>query len=494
MSKEKIRKVDLSGLPRKEGVGANKGKVLIDWKNCVGYEIPFVYDDVEGVLVIVSNKRKKVEFEYNNKIYEKDKIVLMNCGLGNILNKYTSDFRYQIGEVINGLEIINRYNVKQPRKDGRREVRKRYSYKCIKCGNEDTMDEHNLRKGYGCNSCCNSGRRKVIVGYNDITTTAPWMVKYFVNEEDAKKYMKRSDKKARFKCLECGEEKEMSISNMYRDGHFKCPRCGDGFKYPEKFMYSLLKQLEIDFIYQPSKSTFSWCDKYRYDFYIPSLNMIIETHGIQHYEENKNWTMSLEEVQENDKIKEQLAKDNGIEHYIVIDCRYSELEWIKNSILNSKLNEEFDLSKVDWVKCEKFTLKSLVYEVCDYWNNKEEWETTSDLVKAFKISRYTVISYLKRGNKLELVNYDPKNEMIKNSIKNGRINGKRCLICYPNGDIQEFESKAKCIDMTDGLSVNIFNKLVDTNKELNIDISNNLLSSLEGIKIWWYDTYNKTKI
>ena len=29
MSKEKIRKVDLSGLPRKEGVGANKGKVLI---------------------------------------------------------------------------------------------------------------------------------------------------------------------------------------------------------------------------------------------------------------------------------------------------------------------------------------------------------------------------------------------------------------------------------------------------------------------------------
>ena len=85
------------------------------------------------------------------------------------------------------------------------------------------------------------------------------------------------------------------------------PNCGDKVSYDEKFLSSILSQLKVDFATQLSKSTFNWCDKYRYDFYIPSLNMIIETHGIQHYEENKNWTMSLEEEQENDKIKKELA-------------------------------------------------------------------------------------------------------------------------------------------------------------------------------------------
>ena len=53
MSKEKIRKVDLSELPRKEGFGINKGKMLIDWKTSIGYKVSFVYDEIEGEIEIL---------------------------------------------------------------------------------------------------------------------------------------------------------------------------------------------------------------------------------------------------------------------------------------------------------------------------------------------------------------------------------------------------------------------------------------------------------
>lgn len=46
-----------------------------------------------------------------------------------------------------------------------------------------------------------------------------------------------------------------------------------------------------------------------------------------------------------DEDKEFIAKQNGILEYIVIDCRYSNYEWIKNSILASKLNQIFNLKK-----------------------------------------------------------------------------------------------------------------------------------------------------
>ena len=49
--------------------------------------------------------------------------------------------------------------------------------------------------------------------------------------------------------------------------------------------------------------------------------------------------------------------DNDIKEFgigIVIDCKYSELNYIKRNILDSRLNEIFDLSIIDWLKCEEF--------------------------------------------------------------------------------------------------------------------------------------------
>ena len=77
----------------------------------------------------------------------------------------------------------------------------------------------------------------------------------------------------------------------------------------------------------------------------------------------------LKNQQENDKNKYELAINNGIKpsNYIVIDCRYSDLDFIKNNIINSRFNKIFDLSNIDWLKIGQDSEKSIVKEVCDYW-------------------------------------------------------------------------------------------------------------------------------
>lgn len=284
----------------------------------------------------------------------------------------------------------------------------------------------------GCSICSN---KTIIRGINDISTTHPYLVKYFVNIEDTYTHSYGSScKKVLLKCDNCNFEKYGTISNLIRRG-FSCPKCGDGISYPEKIIFNTLEQFNILFKIQ---KTFSWSQKKRYDFYIPSLNCIIEAHGIQHYEK-VNRGKTLEEEQENDKLKKQLAKYNGIEHYIVIDCRESDLEFIKNNILISQLAQLINLTDIDWLECEKYARNSLVKKACDIWNNGIR--NTLKISKIMKLEKNTIIRYLKQGSKLNICDYDPKVEMIKTIRKNGINNGCK-VICLDTGEIYNSASEA----------------------------------------------------
>lgn len=145
---------------------------------------------------------------------------------------------------------------------------------------------------------------------NCISTTHPHILKYLKNKEDGLKYSAYKREPVLLRCPDCGYEKERKIILLIKHG-FGCPKCSDGKSYPERFIFSFLEYLNIDFIPQLSRRNMSWCDGYRYDFYIPIFNCIIETHGIQHYQAIKGWT-PLKEVQETDNTKEKLSKNNGI--------------------------------------------------------------------------------------------------------------------------------------------------------------------------------------
>ena len=185
-----------------------------------------------------------------------------------------------------------------------------------------------------------------------------------------------------------------------------CEYCSDGISIPEKFIRNILNQLNIKFIMQLNKSILKWCQNYRYDFYIPLLNIIIETHGLQHYERGFESCggRSLEQEQENDKLKKELALNNNVDNYIIIDCRYSEFNWLKDNAIK-ELNKYFDLSNINWELAWEESQNNLCVNTWRLWNENKEY-TINDISKLLFISNDVIRKYLKKGEKIGVCVYN----------------------------------------------------------------------------------------
>jgi hypothetical protein len=188
-------------------------------------------------------------------------------------------------------------------------------------------------------------------------------------------------------------------------------------------MFYLLCELTAVF---ENRKIFEWSKKVKYnipklcgtkiyDFYIPSLKCIIETNGEQHYKKTYRGNRTYEEEVENDKLKEKIAKENGIVYYISINSSEKNMNFIKNNIMESKLNELFDLSNIDWLKCHESACSTLVRKACDLWNLG--MRSTLEIGQILKIAGGTVLKYLKQGEKLGWIKYDKNEVMIYKSKK-----------------------------------------------------------------------------
>jgi hypothetical protein len=321
---------------------------------------------------------------------------------------------------------------------------------------------------------------------NSLGNNYPYLIKYLVNKEDAYNYAKWSSKEIPMKCPNCGYEKEWSNNRLLYQG-FCCPRCSDGVSYPQKILFSVLDQLNYDFKTELTKTSLEWCGDYRYDFYLENLSCIVETHGIQHYVWNNRYWDSLEDVQNNDNKKELLAKENGIKNYITIDCRESNIEWIKNNIMCSELPIllSFKESDVDWLKCHEYGCNSLVKTVCDLWNNGVK--NAPQIAEVLKINRSTVNRYLKKGAVLGWCDYDPKEEHEKN-LQLIHKNKSKQVICLNTGEI--FESTRA-----------VSNKYKDIDKRRISDCCTGKKKSVgkhpitgEPLQWMYYEEYIKNKI
>lgn len=405
-----IRKeIFLEELPRLNGYGGKR----IDWQKSLGKKVKFIYDDIMGEIEIINIdvKTRMLTIKYDdNEGFKINVAGFMKCALGKLLGKITNEFKIALGEHIKDdkrdLIIIDRKYITR-KCNGHNSNEKYYEFLCNKCNTKHWMVENSIRNlKIGCPCCAG---QVVVKGVNDIATINPEMVKYFQGgKEEAEQYTCNSTKKLIFKCPICGsfKKKATRIYSLNKQG-FSCDVCSDGISFSEKVMIDFLKQLNVDYIREYSQS---WSNKRYYDFYIPSLNAIIETHGEQHYEEQSKYSKfkrNLVEEQENDRLKKELALNNGVKHYIVIDCRESNLEWIKNSIVNSELGELFDLSNVDWVKCEEFALNSMVYEVGKYFSENPEM-IPRELSEVFNVTDVTIRNWLKIATKIGICNYDPK--------------------------------------------------------------------------------------
>lgn len=281
----------------------------------------------------------------------------------------------------------------------------------------DSVYRNAINNVDGCMYC---NHQKVFVGETDMWTTRPDMAAMLLNPEDGHKYFANSNIKTDWICPKCGSiVKDKIIKNVEKQG-LSCDNCSDGMSFGEKFVWALLKQLKCDFIHD---RPIEWSQGKRYDFYIPSMNMIIETHGIQHYKERAlrhskdRFSRTLEEEMINDQYKMDLALSNNIKHYIQLDCKKSEVDYIKDSIINSDLKSLFDLSVVDWDRCYKRTLTSNVAWCAELWNSG--MKRTKDIETYTGIDRCSVVSYLKRATKIGLCDFEPN--YITNQTANNNL-------------------------------------------------------------------------
>lgn len=269
----------------------------------------------------------------------------------------------------------------------------------------------------------NKRYNNVQVGVNDIATVAPWMVPWFKDKTVPYTHTVQSNHKVDWICPNCGAEiKNRTICNFYNYKKVICPNCSDGISYGERFLSNLLNVFKIKFDTQKS---FNWSEGKIYDFYIPEFDMIVETHGKQHY--TNTWSAYVDSksnisIQDNDKYKKRLAIKNNIKNYVVIDCTMSDFDYVKNSIMSSVLVEFLDFSNVYWEEIEKKSLRSVFSNVIDFLNSGG---SKSDAAIMFHISEHTVYEYLKRAKKIGLLNsYSEKLIRTNNYPKNRKHNTK----------------------------------------------------------------------
>jgi hypothetical protein len=400
-------------------------KTLFNWEDSIHKKVFFVYSTIQGYLTILGwelNKKDKnctLKVEYNDNIYYINSLYFKKCGLSKIFNFKPFEFKYNIGvSIINEKKDIVVTDRKREYIEKRKSYRSLYKYTCNVCGfkcgehykNGEYQKEYWADEASFINSGCLCCTKQIVVqGINDIATTDPWMIP-IVGNEIAQKYSHGSTKSIFPICPNCGKNKskKLTLGKIYSRSGFSCS-CSDKVPFGEKFMSNFLYNMNVDFISEYSKINEEWCDKYRYDFFF-KLNgekYIVETHGMQHYQDSTGWnsnTKTLEEEQENDRLKKELALSNGIkeENYIVIDTRYDSLEWIRNSMLSSQLNKLFNLITVDWNCIMSQSIKSLVVEIVKYVSSNPNYKKI-DLVKKFNTGYITINSYLNQAKECELL-------------------------------------------------------------------------------------------
>lgn len=300
---------------------------------------------------------------------------------------------YRPGDVVNGLKILEI----QPQMTKKHSTIRGYLCSCVVDGYTSVHLESNLIKGKGCPVCAGI---VVLRGVNDIATKAQWMLNLLNDPNDGYQYSIGSKTKIRFKCPECGTVTEpRHIHTVYKAGTIQCRRCGDGFSTPEKTMYTLLESKELDF---QTQVRFDWSDNRIYDFYIQSLNMIIETHGSQHYTDRRSssWD-SLDYIKWNDDYKREIALMNGIESYVEVNCNYTSPLDILNSCVSS-LGKYISVDNLDKNELLARALKSKCITVGQMWN--DGIRDVATLANTANINSHTARKYLKLLSEIEYLN------------------------------------------------------------------------------------------
>lgn len=114
-----------------------------------------------------------------------------------------------------------------------------------------------------------------------------------------------------------------SIPDNIKRGGGGCPQCANGNTKGETYLRELLEEYGVEFQSQKKFPDLIRVNHLSYDFYIPSMNILIECQGQQHYKpvEFMGGTKRFNIQQERDQLKREYALQNG---YYLLEISYKD--------------------------------------------------------------------------------------------------------------------------------------------------------------------------
>ncbi|MFD2829227.1 helix-turn-helix domain-containing protein [Corticicoccus populi] len=378
MSKPIKKWVDLSSLPTK----IYKGRTVINWELVKNHEVPFLYGEIKGKFTIIhhfkKNKHIVLKIKYKDREFTKYLNSIRQAKISFVVDSY----HYSCGDIVNNSKILEKIKMRH----NKNSFENGYLLKCLETGQYYEMRQTHIKQGR--KSPFVSGQ-KVYEGNWLYSETH--LHKYFENPEEAKLYTRKSGEKINCICPNCKKPKQSIVCEIVNRG-FSCNYCSTNTSYSEKLLSSLLDINKINYIPQKSFKE----NRFKYDFYLPEYNFIIETHGIQHYEESTGYFKdSLTEIQENDLLKKEFCESKKLS-YIEIDCRKSEMKFILDNInKNTYLRDLFknqDLEELSILIQKKSNHKNILTMVDDRRNGM----TYKQIGTKHGYSEHTIANILKR--------------------------------------------------------------------------------------------------
>lgn len=356
-----IEWIDLSELNKK----THRGQVCIDWLDV---------EDKE-VLAHIQNKVYKITLNTHDKkfITAKYKGLQVCIQPTNILKvKLSSLIGYRKERKVNfeNINYIDQYYKNSTIKGYYiKEIRKYNSGYTFIVDNTVTGEEETITK-HVLDSLKEDRRPRSYQG-NWLKGTS--MEKFVVNEEDLYTNSPGGKNTVNIKCPDCEYKKKIAPYHFFKYG-LNC-YCNIRGSFGERVVESYLRDsgyiLNDDYI----REYIILNGKYRFDFYLPKENKIIEVHGLQHYEphsfnNNTDKRESFEKVKKSDGYKKKWALKNGIT-YIEIDAKKSEFDYIIKNMIDSGL--DFKGVNIKRIKNNFFQGQSEIIKDIKYYLEETEY-------------------------------------------------------------------------------------------------------------------------
>ena len=395
--------LDLSSLPKTR----RNGKEAVDWKEVKNRYVHGKYYNIDFTFILDYLYYKGSSYYISLK-YRNNKYVITNSNLlklqishifkynvGEVVESTSNDinhilfrknkFRYPVGYRTKSYEIV-RYKVKALTE---KEIEKSYVCRCLVTGEEFIRLETNMKNEGSPFIQGNNG----VYEKNSLYTKRPDLRMFIKDLEFAKKVREKSDKYIVTVCPNCGNERKRKIIYLSTYG-FSCNICSSNVSYPERIMSAVLNYNHVKYDYQ---KVFNGLPKKRFDFYLPDYNMVIETHGEQHYNTANNSYFDYKTTHRSDLLKEKFCRNNKIQ-YVSVDCKKSSYEYITNNIID---NVPLDLKICKDVIIENINNQSFNNDFKDIINMYKKGESLCSIAKKYNRDVSYISNLVKRAGVFE---------------------------------------------------------------------------------------------